>query len=193
VRRVGENLPRRVDARIVAATNRRLAAEVERGTFRQDLRYRLDVLHIAVPPLRERREDIPLLVAHLWRGLAARAGSDAALSVELVDALARHDWPGNVRELQNVLATLAVHAPRRGRLHAAVLPRLLGIAGTGAAPATLDEARRQFEVQFVRETLARYGGRRTDAARALGLSRQGLAKTLVRLGLSAQPMFTDRA
>ncbi len=192
VRRVGENVPRRVDARIVAATNRALADEVARGAFRADLRYRLDVLHIHVPPLRERRDDIPLIAAHLWRGLAARAGTEAALSPGLVEALSRYDWPGNVRELQNVLATLAVHAPRRGRLDASMLPRLLGITTLLPPPATLDEARRRFEVQFVRETLARCGGRRTDAARALGLSRQGLAKTLARLGLTLGEMAPDR-
>ena len=114
VRRVGENTSRRVDIRLVAATNRDLRQEVAAGRFRLDLMYRLDVIRIVVPPLRDRRDDIPLLAEHFWQAAAARVGSRAMLSPQSLAALARHDWPGNVRELQNVLAALAVRAPRRG-------------------------------------------------------------------------------
>ena len=114
LRRIGENVSRRVDVRIVSATNRDLRREVAAGRFRLDLLYRLDVIRIAVPPLRERSEDIALLIEHFWRDAAARVGSRAVLSTATVAALARHSWPGNVRELQNVLASLAVRCPRRG-------------------------------------------------------------------------------
>ncbi len=127
VRRVGENLPRRVDARVVAATNRRLDEEAQAGRFRADLRFRLDVIRIHVPPLRERSTDIPALVAaFLGRGRGARGLVARRSRRRPSPSLARYDWPGNVRELQNVIASLAVHAPRRGRdppAHAARSPR----------------------------------------------------------------------
>jgi DNA-binding NtrC family response regulator len=180
VRRVGENLPRRVDARIVAATNRRLDEEGRAGRFREDLRFRLDVVRLVVPPLRERATDIPALALHFWNDAASRVGSSATLSPEALAALARHDWPGNVRELQNAIASLAVHAPRRGRIGPALLPA--HIARSMAAKAdTFEAARHEFERRFVRAALAQAGGHRARAARALGVSRQGLAKILRRL------------
>src|SRR4029079_11490015 len=104
LRRIGENTSRRVDVRIVSATNRELRAETAAGRFRLDLLYRLDVLRVGGPPLRDRREDIPILTEHIWREAAARCGSRATLGPPVVTALAKYDWPGNVRELQNVLA-----------------------------------------------------------------------------------------
>jgi transcriptional regulator with PAS, ATPase and Fis domain len=183
VRRVGENLPRRVDTRIVAATNRRLEEEVAAGRFRADLRFRLDVIRIAVPPLRDRAIDIPALALHFWTEATARVGSAATLTPETVAALSRYDWPGNIRELQNALASLAVHAPRRGRVVPSMLP--MHIASTFAAASaqaqTFDAAREEFERRYVRAALARAGGQRSRAARAMGVSRQGLAKMLTRL------------
>jgi DNA-binding NtrC family response regulator len=185
VRRVGENAPRRVDVRIVAATNRPLRDEVGRGRFREDLRYRLDVIRLVVPPLRERREDIALLAGRFWADAAERVGSRATLDPELLDRLSCYDWPGNVRELQNVIAALAVHAPRRGRVGPGALPDALRQPAPPIQVSTLDAARRRFEIEFVRLALARAGGRRAEAARALGVTRQGLAKLMARLGLEA--------
>ena len=184
VRRVGENLPRRVDTRVVAATNRCLESEVVAGRFRADLRFRLDVIRIAVPPLRERATDIPALVAHFWEDAAARVGSRATLAPETVAALTRYDWPGNVRELQNAVASLAVHGPRRGRITPGILPQQVA-RSAGAEPATFEAARAEFERRYVRAALARAGGTRSRAARALGVSRQGLAKMLRRLEIDA--------
>jgi DNA-binding NtrC family response regulator/tetratricopeptide (TPR) repeat protein len=182
VRRVGENMPRRVDTRVVAATNRLLEQEVESGRFRADLRFRLDVIRIAVPPLRDRATDIPALVAHFWEDAAARVGSRATLAPETVAALTRYDWPGNVRELQNAVASLAVHGPRRGRITPGTLPHQVARA-TATEHASFEAAREAFERRYVRAALARAGGHRSRAARALGVSRQGLAKMLRRLGL----------
>jgi DNA-binding NtrC family response regulator/tetratricopeptide (TPR) repeat protein len=182
VRRVGENLPRRVDTRVVSATNRSLEQEVEGGRFRADLRFRLDVIRISVPPLRERATDIPALVAHFWEDAAARVGSRATLAPETVAALTRYDWPGNVRELQNAVASLAVHGPRRGRITPGTLPHQVARAAS-IEPASFEAAREAFERRFVRAALARAGGQRSRAARALGVSRQGLAKMLRRLGI----------
>ncbi len=190
VRRVGENMPRRVDARVIAATNRCLEQEVRDGRFRADLRFRLDVIRIAVPPLRERATDIPALVAHFWQDAAARVGSRATLASETIAALTRYDWPGNVRELQNAVASLAVHGPRRGRITPGVLSPQLARAGA-PMPASFEAAREEFERRFVRAALSHAGGHRSRAARALGVSRQGLSKMLRRLQID-MPSEPDR-
>lgn len=182
VRRVGENFPRRVDARLVAATNRRLGDEAAAGRFRADLRFRLDVVRIEVPPLRDRAGDVPILAAQFWRDASARVGSSASLAPDALATLARYDWPGNVRELQNVVASMAVHAPRRGRITAAAVPPHVARAATSPG-ASFEAARTEFERRFLRAALARAAGHPGRAARDLGVSRQGLAKMMKRLGL----------
>jgi DNA-binding NtrC family response regulator len=183
LRRVGENIPRRIDVRIVAATNRDLRREVAAGRFRLDLLYRLDVIRISLPPLRARRDDIPLLAEHFWRDATSRISSRATLSLATLAQLARYDWPGNVRELQNVLAALAVRTPRRGVVHPSALPP--SFDGVEAEPGShLDAARRTFDTQFIRAALARTGGQRARAAQELGVTRQGLTKLMNRLGLN---------
>jgi transcriptional regulator with GAF, ATPase, and Fis domain len=184
VRRVGENFPRRVDARIVAATNRRLAVEVEAGRFRADLRFRLDVIRIAVPPLRERPGDIPVLAAHFWSQASTSVGSQATLTIETLAALARYDWPGNVRELQNVIAWIAVHSPRRGRVGPSSLPAHVA-QSSAPASCTFEAARDEFERRFIRAALAGANGQRAKAAEAMGISRQGLAKMMQRLRIES--------
>ncbi len=183
VRRVGENATRTVDVRIVAATNRPLRAAVEAGAFRRDLLYRLEVIRILVPPLRSRPDDIPVLAAHFWRQSTARVQSRCTLAPETLAALARYDWPGNVRELQNVMAALAAAVGSRGSVGPGHLPAVIAGQAPGATAQNLDEARRTFEARFVRAALARAGGRRTQAASDLGLTRQGLAKLMARLGI----------
>ena len=183
IRRVGENFSRRVDVRIIAATNRRLDEEASAGRFRRDLFYRLDVIRIPVPALRERPEDIPILAAHFWTQVTERTGTRARIDPDALAALARYDWPGNVRELQNVMAALSVRAPRRGRLGPQHLPEAIA-AQAAHASVTLDEARRTFERTYVRAALARAAGQRSRTAADLGLSRQGLAKLMTRLGLT---------
>jgi DNA-binding NtrC family response regulator len=183
LRRVGESISRRVDVRIVSATNRDLRQEVTASRFRMDLLYRLDVIRISVPPLRDRRDDIALLAEHFWRDATARVGSRATLGAATIAALAGYDWPGNVRELQNVLAALAVRCPKRG----SVAPTALPPHFVGAGPSEswrLEEARRSFEERFIRAALVRSGGHRTRAAIELGVSRQGLTKLMSRLGIA---------
>jgi DNA-binding NtrC family response regulator len=182
LRRIGENHARRVDVRIVAATNRDLRQEVAAGRFRLDLLYRLDVIRLHVPPLRDRREDIALLAGHFWQEAATRIGSRAVLAAATLAALARYDWPGNVRELQNVLAALAVRSPRRGVIPAAALPPPF-VEACRADGCRLDDARRVFEERFVRAALVRSGGHRARAAAELGVTRQGLTKLMARLGI----------
>ncbi len=183
VRRLGEAHVRRIDTRIIAATNRPLGREVEEGRFRRDLRYRLDVIRLCVPPLRDRLEDLPLLVRHYWEALGSRTGSRAVLSPAAMAALGQYDWPGNVRELQNVLASLIVAAPARGSVGARQLPGHVARVTALGEMRSLAVARREFETRFVRAALARTGGHPAQAARDLGLSRQGLSKLIERLGL----------
>jgi two-component system response regulator HydG len=183
VRRLGESHVRPIDTRVVAATNKPLAEEVQGGRFRRDLRYRLDVVRLSIPPLRERLEDLPELVRHIWSGLAQKTGSRAVLSPGILAALGRYDWPGNVRELQNVLASLIVSSAPRGSIPAGQLPSHVGRSVALAETRSLAVARREFELRFVRAALARADGRPARAARELGVSRQGLAKLVARLGL----------
>ena len=185
LRRVGENVSRRIDVRIVAATNRDLRQEAASARFRVDLLYRLDVIRIVVPPLRDRPEDIAVLVEHFWREAAGRIGSHATLSAAAAAALARYDWPGNVRELQNVLAALAVRSPKRGVVPPTALPPPFGDPRRTESW-RLEEARRTFEERFVRAALVRTGGHRAHAATELGVTRQGLTKLMMRLGIRDQ-------
>jgi DNA-binding NtrC family response regulator len=185
VRRVGESFARSVDVRVVAAANRSLRDEVTAGRFRADLLYRLDVIHLRIPPLRERPDDIAVLAQQFWRVAAGRVGSSATLAPATLASLTRYTWPGNVRELQNALAALAVVAPARGQVRPSLLPPVVG-AASGVTGARLAEARDQFERRYIEVALARAAGNRTHAARALGLSRQGLLKSMTRLGLRTE-------
>jgi DNA-binding NtrC family response regulator len=186
VRRIGETFSRKVDVRLVAAANRDMRAEAAAKRFRTDLLFRLDVIHLRIPPLRERPEDVPILARHYWRLAAERVGSRATLTHAVFAALARYPWPGNVRELQNVMAALAVAAPARVRVPASVLPAAISGAAI-VSTAKLAEARMQFERRCVEVALARANGSRTRAAAELGLTRQGLLKTMARLGIDPSP------
>ena len=163
VRRIGENFTRPFDARLVAATNRSLRAEVDAGRFRQDLLYRLDVIRIVVPPLRERIEDIPLLATRFWRQSAERIGSKAVLGQSALSALARYDWPGNVRELQNVLTALVVAAPSRGVVGA--IGAAAGDCARGAAGGHTSRSRARGSSSRSGSCARRWRARRAIAAR----------------------------
>ena len=183
VRRIGESFTRKIDVRIVSAANRDMRQEAAEGRFRQDLLYRLDVIRIRIPPLRDRPDDIAPLAEHFWHAAAARVGTSATLTHAVLSALARYHWPGNVRELQNVMSALAVEAPARGLVRPSLLPA--AISGAAALSATrLADAREQFERRFLQVALARAGGSRSRAARELGISRQGLLKLIARLGIT---------
>jgi two-component system response regulator HydG len=187
IRRVGDARARRVDVRVVAATHRDLVAAVRAGRFREDLFYRLHVLELSAPPLRDRRDDVPLLAAHVLQRLRDReALSVAGITRGALRRLVAHEWPGNVRELEAVL-TRAAHTAPPG---AAITEASLGDAvarGTGwvrEEPEALRERTRAFEAGVIEHALRRHGGNRTRAARELGLTRQGLWKKLRRLRAS---------
>jgi two-component system, NtrC family, response regulator HydG len=183
VRAVGEERERNVDVRVVAATNRDLKEMVGRGAFREDLYYRLDVVHLRIAPLRERPEDIPVLARHFLGRFAGRFGVGLApVSDELLERLRAHRWPGNVRELENALESLVALSPE-GALDLTLLP---GPAVPAAAPLGLKQRVEAYERGLVAEALRAAKGNRTEAARVLGISRVTLHDKLNKYRLAAQ-------
>ena len=194
MRPVGGTRPRAVDVRVVAATNRALRGEVARGAFREDLYYRLAVFHLAVPPLRERREDILPLATHFLRHHGERDGKRGCqLAGEAADLLLLHAWPGNVRELENEMQrALAIAEPGdpicvrhlSERLQEALRP----VQESAADPAPGHEPLRctlaRIEAWLIRRALDEHGGRRAATARTLGITREGLYKKMRRFGIS---------
>ncbi len=181
-RRVGETRERRADVRVVAATNKPLEEEIRAGRFREDLFHRLNVFGVALPPLRERREDVPLLVEHFLRtrqlGRTPYAVDPAAL-----DVLVRYDWPGNVRELANVVERAQILA-EGGVITPDDLPETLTAAARPSpAAAQGPDALEGVERRHVEEVLRRSGGNKVQAARALGVSRRTLYRLIDRHGL----------
>ncbi len=184
---VGASRPIKVDVRILSATNRDVAVEVARGAFRRDLYYRLNVIDIQTPTLRERRADIPLLVRAFLEQIAARQRRAVPeLAPEAVAALASHEYPGNVRELLHALER-AVALARGGTIELGhLLPDMVagvGAARTGGTPSAhdlqpLDEAVAAFERQYIQRALESVGGHRTRAAALLGISRKSLWERL---------------
>lgn len=191
VRRVGETQARMVDVRVVSATNRALVDEVAAGRFRLDLRYRLEVLRVHVPPLRVRRDDIPVLALHFWQQTMQRLRRTARLAPSVVAALRIHSWPGNARELQNVVAAIAAAGPPRGLVGREDLPDLWAAAARDV-PCTLADARTAFERDFVLAAFERCGRRPAVVARELGMTRQGLAKLSARLGVDGRRSGTGQ-
>jgi len=172
IRRVGDRTSRRVDVRVVAATARDLESDVRSGRFREDLFYRLNVVAIALPPLRERPEDVPPLIQTLLARHAARlARAIPVLDPAAMRALMDHDWPGNVRELSNALERALVLA-RDGTIRPEDLPPSVTGGGTGGpGPArTLRERTGAVEAEAIRQALAEAGGNRRQAAELLGIS-----------------------
>ena len=180
IRRLGENRTQRLDLRVVAATNRPLDAEAAAGRFRKDLLYRLNVVALTAPALRERGADVAQLTVHYWKRLSAETGTRATLARETIAAFGEHPWPGNVRELQNVLANLTVSGPRYGAVGPDALPPAFRRAVAAERRPTLAEAREDLERTMVRDALGRHGSV-SGAAGELGVTRQGLSKLMARL------------
>ena len=195
---VGSAQARRVDVRVVAATNADLEEQIAAGRFLRDLLYRIEVIAIQVPPLRQRLEDLPLLVEH-FVGRYCRRYRKAVLEVEpeALRELLEYPWPGNVRELKNILAR-AVILSKGPRLALADLPQKMIRPGppAGAGPEAGEDAEtgvgagqtlRDMEADLIATTLKRCQGNKTLAARMLGISRKGLYEKMERLGIRDQP------
>jgi transcriptional regulator with GAF, ATPase, and Fis domain len=198
IRAIGSATTRKVNVRIVAATNRNLEKEVQAGRFREDLYYRLKVFPLRVPPLRERREDVPLLAAHFLERYAREFGRDVAgFTQAALERLKAYDWPGNVRELENEVQRAVIQAEGETFIG----PELLSarVCGESLAPPppsdegepvdvpsgveTLREIMDRFEKKILIQTLAAHGNNKTAAAKTLGITREGLHKKLKGLGL----------
>jgi transcriptional regulator with GAF, ATPase, and Fis domain len=195
-RRVGGNKELSVDIRVIAATKRNLSVEVERGKFREDLYFRLAVVPVELPPLRERKEDLPLLVDHLLAQINASdpEAEDLRMASAAVEALAGHDWPGNVRELRNVLARAAFLAQTGdGEIRLGHIPVGAPVGGGQGLARTFDPAmsyrdtkaafEQEFERRYVEWLLERHEGNISAAARSADMDRKYLHKLAKKHGV----------
>ncbi|MFL6747877.1 MAG: sigma-54-dependent transcriptional regulator [Sphingomicrobium sp.] len=193
--RVGGQRPVKVDVRVLSATSRNLADEIAAGRFREDLYYRLNVVPVRIPSLRERREDIPELVDHfLTRFAAERRIQTPELSKEAMAALQAHDWPGNVRQLRNIIERTLILTPgdRVGCIEVDLLPPEIldsqGSTGLGGASlaimgSPLREARESFEREYLKIQIRRFSGNISRTASFIGMERSALHRKLKALGL----------
>jgi DNA-binding NtrC family response regulator len=178
--RVGGSKPISVDVRVISATNRNIVEEVSEGRFREDLYYRLNVVRINIPPLRERRADIPLLANYFLEEFSMQKGSrEMKISDQAMKKILDYDWPGNVRELRNALERAVVMGNGRE-----VVPEDLPITGIKTAPSglefglTLKEALDHFKKEFVALNLQNTGGNRSKAAKIMGIQRTYLSRLI---------------
>jgi two-component system, NtrC family, nitrogen regulation response regulator NtrX len=185
---VGSNQMLHVDVRVIAATNKNLEQEINRGTFRQDLFYRLNVIPFYVPPLRDRKEDIPVLARYFLTEFSTEYGKKTReLSDGAMEILLRYPWPGNVRELKNLVERLVIVCPQ-ARIEPHHLPPEL-FRGVAESPqqlyATLHEARSAYEREFILRKLQEHRWNMTQTAAALGLERSHLYRKMKSLGIAA--------
>ncbi len=189
IRPIGSTQEKRINVRIVAATNRNIEKEVAEGRFREDLYYRLKVFPLRVPPLRERREDIPLIAEHFLQRFATEFGRPTGgFSQQAMELLQGYDWPGNVRELQNEVQRLCIQLDEGGFVTPDMLsPRVKQVEGmierVRPTKGTLKEMTDQVERWLLIEALREHGNNKTAAAKALGITREGLHKKLRGFGL----------
>jgi two-component system response regulator HydG len=189
LRRVGESTPVRVDVRIIAATNQDLRKLIAEKRFREDLFYRLNVLPIWIPPLRERREDVPLLAVHFLDRYNQRSGTKKRFSADALAELADHSWPGNVRELENVVEQAGALAradeigPDELRLET---PAGSGAPRPGSGPRSLAAAVEEAERASIEEALQRCGGDQVRVATELEVSSTTLWRKMKRLGITTR-------
>jgi two-component system, NtrC family, nitrogen regulation response regulator NtrX len=185
---IGSNQTLRVDVRVIAATNKNLEQEIARGAFRQDLFYRLNVIPFYVPPLRDRKEDIPVVARFFLNEFSAEYGKKTReLSDGAMEILIRYPWPGNVRELKNLVERLVIVCPQ-SRIEPHHLPPELfrGVADSPQQPySTLHEARSAYEREFILRKLQEHRWNMTQTASALGLERSHLYRKMKSLGIAA--------
>ncbi|HPF20306.1 MAG TPA: sigma-54-dependent Fis family transcriptional regulator [Syntrophomonas sp.] len=182
VTRIGGSKTKRVDVRIVAATNRNLTEEVQQGNFREDLFYRINVIHLTMPALLTRKDDLDLLVKHLLHQLELKHGFDnIVISADVMKRFEAHDWPGNVRELQNVLESSLIAADQ-GMITLECLPDYLQQNARPVRPAVQGNLR-EIEKYMIMETLQRNDHNISQAARELGITRTTLYKKMEQMGL----------
>jgi two-component system nitrogen regulation response regulator NtrX len=184
---VGADEPITVDARVIAATNKNLEEEITHGNFREDLFYRLNVVPFYVPPLRERREDIPLLARHFLREFSTQySRRTKEMADEAIEVLTRYSWPGNVRELRNIIERIVIMNPTAHKLERKHLPPLLYRDGTRRAFgefSTLHQARAAYERDYILKKLDENHGNVSRTAEVLGLERSHMYRKMKALGI----------
>jgi len=188
---VGSDEAITVDARVIASTNKDLDEEISKGNFREDLFYRLNVIPFSVPPLRERKEDIPLLARHFLKEFAASYGRRSReITDDAIETLMRYSWPGNVRELRNVMERIVIMNPTAVRIERKHLPPLLqrdgGRRAAGAEFTSLHQARAAYERDYILKKLDENYGNVTRTAEVLGLERSHLYRKMRSLGIAAK-------
>jgi two-component system, NtrC family, nitrogen regulation response regulator NtrX len=187
--RVGDDESIKVDVRVIAATNKDLEEEISRGNFREDLFYRLNVIPFYVPPLRERREDTPLLARHFLKEFsAAYSRRPREITEDAMETLSRYSWPGNVRELRNVIERLVIMNPTVHKIERKHLPPLIHREGgrTATGFSTLHQARAAYERDYILKKLDENHGNVTRAAEVLGLERSHLYRKMKTLGIAVK-------
>jgi two-component system response regulator HydG len=190
IRRVGESMPVQVNVRVIAATNQDLRRAIAEKRFREDLFYRLNVVPLRIPPLRERREDIPLLAAHFLQRFNQRTGGEKTLTPEAAARLKVHDWPGNVRELENMIEqAAALSSGREIREDDIQIERGLAAPSVEGGGGTLAEAVEEAERRAISGALVRCGNDLGQVARELGVSSTTLWRKMKRLGLEARGLL----
>ena len=179
-----------VDARVIASTNKDLEEEISSGNFREDLFYRLNVIPFSVPPLRERKEDVPLLARHFLKEFSAQYGrKPRELTDDAVDVLMRYSWPGNVRELRNVIERIVIMNPTTGRFDRKHLPPLVyrdGGRRSSGEFLTLHQARAAYERDYILKKLDDNHGNISRTAEVLGLERSHLYRKMKTLGIAVK-------
>lgn len=185
---VGGKASVRVDVRVIASTNKNLEREIELGNFREDLYYRLNVLPFQMPPLRDRREDIPVLAEYFLRDYARRYGRKGpSLTPKAMEMLENYPWPGNVRELRNTAERLVIMTPRQRidiyDLPETILRRSLPQRNEDEDAASLQDARERFEREFITQKLVEHKGSISRAAQALHIERTNLYRKMKQLGI----------
>jgi len=189
VRRLGSNIKRRVDVRVLAATNRQLSREVERGKFREDLYFRLNVLNVSLPPLRERLDDIPIIIRHFEKDLLTRTGASTPLSDETIAAFKNRSWPGNVRQLRNEVAKALSLGVSTNLQKDPALPTTPGAPPASAidfSEALLVGSKRvaeAYEKAYVEAALKETGGNVTRAAALAQVNRKFFQRVMKLWGL----------
>ena len=188
---VGSDEAITVDARVIASTNKDLDEEISKGNFREDLFYRLNVIPFSVPPLRERKEDIPLLVRHFLKEFTASYGRRSReISDDAIEILMRYSWPGNVRELRNVMERIVIMNPTAVRIERKHLPPLIqrdgGRRAAGTEFSTLHQARAAYERDYILKKLDENYGNVSRTAEVLGLERSHLYRKMRSLGIAAK-------
>ena len=191
-RRIGDTIPTRVDVRLISATNSDLEKEVERGTFREDLFYRLNVINLHLPPLRQRKPDIPLLASCFIREQNRKFDTSiSGLSAEARQAAVSYNWPGNIRQLRNVIEA-CITIETEPQISLATLAQFIDIEEVSASADDYNNALARFEIDYLRQLLSAAGGNIEEAAAKAGMNMATIYRKMKKYGLRKEDLLGDK-